>query len=171
MKAAMLLVMFSWSSLAGAQERQETIRQLMEAQGLIETFAQQIDLSKQQNVEQGRAAAHQVIAGLRPGPEFAARFDAALEIFLDEISAPWEAEEIVAVWAGYYGTHFTDAELEQLLAHYRRPLAQKEILAGRQAMVEFSNHLAETAKPLAEQAIGNFVARLQLIAKECNCRR
>ena len=171
MKTTLLLLMLALSGAATAQERHEVIKQIMEAQGLIQTFEQQIALGRKQSEEQGRAMVNQMMAGLNPSPEFKKRFDGAFQSFIAEVDAPWGADEIVAVWGKYYGQHFSDSELGQLLAHYRTPLAQKEVVASRQALVDFSNYFAEAGKPIAERAVANFIANLRLIAKECNCRR
>jgi hypothetical protein len=111
------------------------------------------------------------MSNLNPSQEFKERFEKAFKEFMSEVETPWGAREIVEVWAKYYGEHFTDQELEQLLEHYQTPLAQKEVVASRQALVGFSNHFAEAGKPIAEKAVSNFINNLKLIAKECNCRR
>ncbi len=159
------------STAALAQDREETIKQIMEAQGLIEIFEQQLELGRQQNREQGRAMLNQMMESLNPSQEFNNRFEKAFQAFMSEVETPWGAKEIVAVWAKYYGEHFTNDELKELLAHYRTPLAQKETVASRQALVGFSNHFAEAGKPIAEKAVSNLIANLKIIAKECNCRR
>ena len=157
--------------LSHAGERDDVIKQIMEAQGLIALFEQQLELGRQQSREQSRAAINQMLSGLNPTPEFRQRFQDAAQNFEAAIETPWSAEEIVRVWGSYYGAQFSDQELNQLLAHYRTPLAQREIVASREAMVQFSTHFAEAGKPILEKATADFVRELQLIARECNCKR
>jgi hypothetical protein len=171
MKKIVAIVSLLVAMAANAGDRQETIKQIMEAQGLVKMFEQQLELGRKQSREQGRAMLDQMMSSLNPSPEFTKRFEEAFQSFMSEVETPWEAPKIVEVWAKYYGEHFTDQELEQLLAHYRTPLAQKEVAASRQALIGFSNHFAEAGKPIAEKAISNFITNLRLIAKECNCRR
>lgn len=165
------LVALLVSATAVAQDREETIKLIMEAQGLIETFEQQLELGRQQSREQGGAVLDQLMSNLNPTPEFTERFEKAVQSFMSEMETPWGASEIVEVWAKYYGQHFTDEELSQLLAYYRSPLAQKEVVASRLALVSYSNHFSEAGKPITEKAVANFIANLKLIAKECNCSR
>jgi len=171
MKLITALIVLFVSSAALAQDREETIKQIMEAQGQIETFEQLLELGRQQSREQGRDMLDQLTSNLIPTPEFAERFEKAVQSFMSEVETPWGASEIVEVWSRYYGQHFTDKELSQLLAHYRSPLAQKEVVASRKAMVSFSNYFSEAGKPIAEKALTNYIANLKLIIKECNCRR
>ncbi|MCU7930717.1 MAG: DUF2059 domain-containing protein [Candidatus Thiodiazotropha sp. (ex Codakia rugifera)] len=166
-----LLFALLFSTLAAAGEREEKIRQLMEAQGLLQTFEQQLELSRQQNQQQGRDMLNQFMAQLNPTPEFYERFENAFNSFMSKIETPWSAEEIVEVWAKYYGEHFSNAELDQLLSHYSSPLAQKEVIASRKALVSFSNHFMQEGKPIAENALSEFITEMKVIAKECKCKR
>jgi hypothetical protein len=171
MRQLVFVVAILFSSVVAADDRSETIKQLMEAQGLIQTFEQQLELGRKQNNEQGRAMLDQLMASLSPTPEVTERFEQAFQSFMAEVQTPWGAEEIVAVWGEHYGKHFSDEELDQLLIHYRSPLAQKEVVASRQALTGFSKHFAEAGKPIGERAVAKFIANLRLIAEECNCRR
>jgi hypothetical protein len=171
MKKFVLLLVLISSSFAIAGEREEKIRQLMEAQGLLQTFEQQLELSRKQNQEQGRDMLDQFMAQLNPTPEFSERFEKAFNSFMSKLETPWTAEEIVEVWAKHYGEHFSNAELDQLLSYYKSPLAQKEVIASRQALVGFSNHFMQEGKPIAEKALSEFIAEMKVIAKECKCKR
>jgi len=166
----LLLAVFS-SSLALAEGRNATVRQLMEAQGLIPAFEQQLALGREQTRKQGRAILDQLLASMNPSAEFKERFEGAFQEFMAEVETPWSAEEIVAVWARYYGEQFTDDELHRLLDFYQSPLGQKEVVASREAMVKFSTHFAEAGKPIAEKAVSHFIANMRVIARECKCRR
>jgi hypothetical protein len=171
MKYSILVLLLLVPALTTAEEREEKIRKIMDAQGLIQTFEQQLEFAKKQNMEQGQAMLNQVMAQLKPTPEYKKKFDKAFQEFITEASFPWGAKEIVEVWSKFYGEQFTNSELDQLLAHYSSPLAQKEITATRQAMVKFSSYFAEAGKPIAEKATSNFISNLKLVAKECNCKR
>jgi hypothetical protein len=171
MKNVLLLIVLLSSSLIIAGERDGKIRQLMEAQGLLQTFEQQLQLGRQQSQQQGRDMLNQFMTQLNPTPEFAERFEKAFNSFMSKVETPWTADEIVEVWAKHYGEHFSNTELDQLLAYYTSPLAQKEVIASRQALVGFSNHFIQEGKPIAEKALSEFIAEMKIIAKECNCKR
>lgn len=171
MKGIAIALLLLIPVLSHAEGREGVIKEIMEAQGLIVLFEQQMELGKQQGREQSQAMIDQMLSGLNPTPEFRRRFHDAARKFEAAIESPWSAEEIVRVWARYYGAKFTDEELSQLLAHYRTPLAQKEVVASREALVQFTKHFGEAGKPILEKATGEFIEELKLIARECNCRR
>ncbi len=166
-----LLCFISVNAEERSEERDVIIQKIMEAQGLIETFEQQLKIGKEHSHEQGRSMLNQMFNLIDPPPEFIERFEKAFKAFMKEVETPWGADEIVAVWSQYYGQHLTDDELTTLLKFYSSPLAQKEVMASRQAMMSFSQHFMQAGKPIAEKAIANFIADLQLISKECNCKR
>ena len=159
------------SSVAFADTREEIIADLMEAQGLLQIFEDQLEMARSQSREQGNDLVHQMMSGLNPTPEYSERIDAAFNEFMEALMAPWSASEIVSVWARYYGPHFSDDELAQLLEYYKSPLGRKEVAASREAMAGYSNYLNEASKPILEKAVQDYVQKLQLIAKECKCRR
>lgn len=154
-----------------ATERLDKIRALMEAQGLVATFEQQIQLGREQAEAQVDQLMEQILGTLRPPPEFDQKLKEAASEFMSAMQPPWSATEIVEVWARHYGSQFTDAELDRLVAHYQSPLGQKDVLASREAMIGFSAELNEAYKPTMEAATQAFMERLQQIEKDCNCRK
>lgn len=159
------------SPMLFAADREEQIKTLMQAQGLLATFEQQLALGRQQNREQGQLMLDQFMTNLNPPPEYRAQFEAAFDKYLQALSSPWSADELVAVWARHFGGKFTSVELEQLIAFYSSDLGQKEVAASRAALIQFSTHFAEAAKPLVETTFQDFSNDLQAIAKQCNCAR
>lgn len=170
----MRLLILGWllvcsSSYAG--DREEKIQTLMEAQGLLSTFEQQLEMSRQQNQEQAQRMMGQVMSHLNPSPEFQSRFESAFNKFIKAVETPWGADEIVEIWAKYFGVKFTDDELDKLIEFYSSDLGKKEVIASREAFVQFSTHFVEAGKPIADKAIQEYINDLQIIAKECNCKR
>ncbi len=142
----------------------------MEAQGLVATFEQQLEAVREQSQIQADEAVAQALAGLRPPPQIDGKIKEAAKQYISELQAPWSSQEIVDVWAKYYGEQFSDADLDQLVAFYSSPLGQRDVLAGREASIGFSAEFQERYKPVQAAATQNFVERLQQIIKECNCR-
>jgi hypothetical protein len=163
-----MLVAFSHALSA---DRDAKIRALMEAQGLLETFEQQLQISKEHGRKQSEQVLNQLMAGLNPSPKFVARFRSATDEYIRALDPAWTAQDIVNVWAKYYGSRFTDQELDALLAHYSSPLGKKEVAAGRVALPKFGEHFAMLSQPVLERATKAYIEQLQLIAKECNCRK
>ena len=170
MKVLILGVVLVCSS-AYAADREDKIKTLMEAQGLLITIEQQLDLARVQNKEQAERFMDQVMSQLDPSPEFRSRFEDAFNKFIKAVEMPWGTDEIVEVWAKYYGEKFTDEELDQLIEFYSSKLGQKDAVASREALVQFNNHFVEVGKPIADKAAQEYIKDLQTIAKECKCKR
>lgn len=154
-----------------AADRDDKIKTLMEAQGLLVTIEQQLDSARVQNKEQAEIFMDQVMSQLNPSPEFQSRFEDAFNRFIKAVEIPWATDKIVEVWGKYYGKKFTDEELDQLIDFYSSRLGQKDAVASREALVQFNNYFVEVGKPIADKAAQEYIKDLQLIAKECNCRR
>lgn len=173
MKRSVLVLILACAvaSAASAEDRIGKVRALMEAQGLLTTMQQQLA----SNRERGRAMAHQMmdnaLKGLVPDDVTKDKMTKAANQFIDEAQSPVTAEDIVAIWSDAYGSKFTDAELDGLLAYYRSPLAQKEVQVSRQALAVLSERAQAAYKPVMDAAIANYIGRLKLIVGECHCAK
>ncbi|KAB0548615.1 DUF2059 domain-containing protein [Pseudomonas argentinensis] len=159
------------ASHAFADSKTQKIEALLRAQGLVDTWAQQLKSSREYNNVMAQQIMGKVTANLTPNEEFRKRFNDAGEKFLNNVVTPWTAEDMVAVWGDYYGPEFTESELDQLIAFYSSPLAQKEIQVGRSALEKFTLHFQNANKPIVDKATNQYLQDLQLIAKECNCTK
>jgi hypothetical protein len=166
---ASIVLAFSVSTLAA--DRDEKIRGLMEAQGLITTFDQMLQSGREQGRSQANNILMQLLAGLNPPNEVRAKLEAAASKFLDDVRSPWSSSEIVSVWSQLYGPSFTDEELDQLLAFYSSPLAQKEVVSSRRALGEFVATIQARNKPMLEAATAAYINNLQAIIRECKCTK
>ncbi|HEY1029958.1 MAG TPA: DUF2059 domain-containing protein [Pseudomonas sp.] len=154
-----------------ADTKTEKIAELLRAQGLVDTWAQQLERSREYNRQVAQQIMGQMTARLAPDEVFKQRFKAASDTFIDSTVTPWTADDMVTVWAQHYGPGFTEAELDQLIAFYASPLAQKEIQVGRDALEKFNQHFEQLNQPIIEKATTRYMHDLQLIAAECNCAR
>ncbi len=143
----------------------------MEALGLLEMWQSQIDASKQQSAKAAEMALNQIMSGLNPSHEYRARFSSAFEGYLKKLEAPWTAKEIVDVWGSYYGPHFSDEELDRLLAFYTSDLGKKDVSITKRAMGEFTKHFQEAGTPILEKATKEFLEELKIVANECRCQK
>jgi len=158
-------------SPAFAGDRTEKIHALMQAQGLVETFDQMIATVRVNGRAQANQVLSQMLNELNPNETFRARFIEASDAFVEAMQPPWGAKEIVDVWSDYYGSQFSDAELDQLLVYYTSALAQKEVNVSRSALSRFTAHFQEKYKPVVQAATASYVARLKAISSECNCTK
>ncbi|MDN5505896.1 MAG: DUF2059 domain-containing protein [Comamonas sp.] len=159
------------ASQAFADTKTQKIEELLRAQGLVDTWAQQIEQGEEYNKQVAQQIMGQMTAKLAPNEQFKNRLDAASEKFIDSTAIPWTAKDMVAVWAKFYGPDFTEAELDQLIAFYSSPLAQKEIQVSRSALEKFTLHFQQLNQPILENASNQFMQELQLIVSECNCAK
>lgn len=159
------------TSAASADDRSTKVRALMEAQGLLTTVQQQLASGR----ERGRAMARQMmdnaLKDLVPDDATKEKMTKAANQFIEEAQSPLTAADIVAIWSDAYGSKFTDAELDRLLAYYQSPLAQKEVQISRQALTVLSERAQAAYKPVLDAAIANYVGRLKVIVGECRCAK
>ncbi len=164
-----LLVAFPVTTMA--ENKEDKIKQLMEAQGLISMFESQLEMGKVQSKKAGKQMLDQFLSQINPDEEFQARFSAAFNNYMDNVRAPWGAEEIVSVWGEYYGQHFTEKELDSLVDFYTSSIGQKEVKASKSALIEYTIHFQKLGEPIFTKATQEYIQELKLVAKECNCRK
>ena len=108
---------------------------------------------------------------LKPNAVFKNRFKEAADELFAALQPPWTPNEVVTIWASIYGNKFSNEELDQLLAFYTSPVAQKETVAGRASLVEFSQYLQRQYEPYERRAIHQYVERMKSLGKECRCKK
>lgn len=174
-KIALLIFAAAISGTSMASDRTDKIKAIMQAQGLAETLDQQISSARTASRQQGAQVLDQTLKGinplkgLNPPDKILGDFAKAADEFIENIQPPWSTQEIVDIWSELYGAQFSDAELDQLLAHYLSPLGQKEVLVSRQAVIEFSQSFRSKYKPIAEAATAAYIKRLRAIIDDCKC--
>lgn len=165
----LLLAVFPLITLAG--DKEDKIKQLMEAQGLLSMFESQLEMGEVQSEKVGKQMMDQLLSQINPNEEFQTRFKAAFKSYMDKVTAPWGAEDIVSVWGQYYGQHFTKTELDSLVEFYTSPIGQKEVKASKSALTEFTVHFQKLGEPIFLKATQEYIQELKLVAKECNCQK
>jgi hypothetical protein len=143
----------------------------MEAQGLTQIFDQQINNSRLQARQQIKQVMDQLMTQLKPTKEYEARFRSASEEFIKALETPWTAQDIVEQLSKTYGARFTDQEIDGLVAYYTSPLGKKDVLVTKEAIPELQKHFSALLTPIIERATKDYIQRLQLIAKECKCKK
>ncbi len=156
---------------AMAGEKEDKIRLLMEAQGLLSMFESQLEMGKVQSEKVGTQMMDQLLSQINPNEEFQARFSEAFSNYMDKVTAPWGAEEIVNVWGQFYGQHFTEQELDELVKFYTSSIGKKEVKASKQALTEFTVHFQKLGEPIFQKATQDYISELKLVARECNCQK
>jgi len=158
-------------SIAYSGQREEKIEILMKAQGLLEMWQQQIDYGKTEGKKQAKMMIDQMLSQLNPNEEFKKRFEEAFMNFINKLQDNWTAQQIVDIWGKYYGPHFSDKELDELIAFYTSEIGQKDIKSTKSALMEFTVHFQKEGQSIMENATKEYIQELLLVAKECNCRK
>jgi hypothetical protein len=171
MKTTICLLACLISTSVIAADRAATLKALMEAQGLVETFDQQMKASKEYSEKQADAMLTQMMSGLNAPEEFSKKLREAADVFIKEAASPWSTQQIVDMWADFYGKKFSDKELTDLLKFYSSPLAQREVLASREAMAELTKKLQTDYTGTMEAATTHFVEAAKAIVRDCNCKK
>jgi hypothetical protein len=159
------------ASATAAESRAAKVRRLMEAQGLLQTFEQQIESGREQGRKQANDMLTQVLISLNPNEAYKKKLHAAVDKFIDELQPPWGATEIVEAWAQSYGSSFSDMELDQLIAFYTSSLGQKEVLSSRRALTDFAKGFEVKYKPIRDRATANYMRDMQAVVRDCNCKK
>ena len=152
-------------------DRSEKLHELMELQGVAQTVDQQLQSSRERTQQMAHQTLDKMLSTLNPPEEFRRRFTEASDEFISAAQTPWSGQEVADTWTKYYGAQFSDKELDQLLKFYKSPLGKKDVAAVHEAMGPYTAELHARYKPILEKAIQQFIDRLQVIVKECNCQK
>jgi type II secretory pathway pseudopilin PulG len=159
------------ATTASAQDRNAKIRALMEAQGLLDTMQQQMTAGRERARTMGKQMMDNVMRDLIPDEATKAKLSQASTEFIDASRSPMTAADFVAMWSQAYGSKFSDAELDGLLAYYRSPLAQKEVQVTREALTQVSERVQAQYRPILDAAVAHYVERLKAIVTDCHCAK
>jgi len=169
MRNLILILLIALPGLSFADERMDKIETLMKAQGLLEVWQQQIEMGKVEGEKQAKAMIDQVVSQLNPNKKYKDRFKKAFTTFMGKMQGNWTAQQIVEVWAKFYGPKFTNSELDQLISFYTSEIGQKDIKASKVALIEFTQYFQSESKPIMEKALKEYISELRVAAKECEC--
>jgi hypothetical protein len=165
------VVLSAACAVASAATRSEKIRELMEAQGLVQMYEQQIQAGREHTRKIADDTVGKMLSTLNPPARVQTRIRDAARAFVLSAQPTWTARDIVEVWGKYYGAKFSDEELDQLLQYYRSPLGQKDVMASREALVPFTAEFQARYNKILEKATQAFAERLQAIVRDCNCKK
>ena len=169
MRNLILVLLFVFPSLSFSDDRMDKIETLMKAQGLLEMWQQQIEMGKTEGEKQAKLMIDQILSQLNPSEEYKEKFEKAFSSFVGKMQGNWTAQEIVEIWARFYGPKFTDDELDELIAFYTSEIGQKDIKASKETLVEFTQYFQAESKPIMEKALNEYIEELKLTAKNCKC--
>lgn len=156
---------------AAADTREEKLAQLAKVTGLNEMFESQMAKGKAQAMEMTQQMLGRMMQNLNPPPAFQEKLQAASTRFMSQLMPTTTSQEMIARWGQAYGKHFTDAELDALLAHYSSPLGQKEKTANMSAIAELQQQRLAEVQQRMGPAVDAFTAEIQQIATDCRCEK
>lgn len=171
MRNILLIMLLLLSFSAFPNERADKIETLMRAQGLLDSWQQEIELGRIESKKQARKMINQVLSQINPNEKFRKKFEEAFTEFMKKVQYRWTAQQIVDVWAKFYGPKFTNNELDQLIAYYTSPLGKKDVQATKESMIEFTKYFQQKNAPIMEKALNQYITELKVTAKACKCPR
>ncbi len=169
---SILVTLFCLCINANADTKSEKVAELVEAQGLLDLWTAQIEHGQEFSRVQEQTIVDQLLSRLNPNEEFRQRFSSAIREFKEATAAPWTAEYMVEIYSSFYGSHFSEAEVDELIAFYSSNLGQKDVRSTRLAAAEFGELLKNRFldQPWVDP-VREFSDQMFLIARECNCAK
>ena len=169
---SILITLFCLCINANADTKSEKVAELVEAQGLLDIWAAQIEHNQEFSRAQEQTIVDQTLSRLNPNEEFQQRFSSAIREFKEATAAPWTAEHIVEIYSSFYGPHFSEAEVDELIAFYSSNLGQKDVRSTRMAAAEYVELLKNRFLDLPRvDPVPKFSDQMHQIARECNCAK
>lgn len=165
-----LLLAMALSGHAVADEtRNKKITQLIEAQGLVALWQDQIEITRKEARTQARNIQRQLTAKINPDKMSQAQLDSAYKNFLKKVNTPWVVNDLVDVWIKSYASKLSNDDLDKLIAFYRSDIGKKDVAATRAATSGFIMHMQNEVSPLLQSAIQRYLYEVQTTVKQCNC--
>lgn len=166
-----IVLLLSMPTFSYANERESQIKTLMEAQGLLELFGNQIKMGEMQGKQMALQIMQRLMSQITPNEEYKNKLKSVFDALMKKMKTPWGEKEIIKVWTEYYGKQFSDEELKQLIAFYNSPIGKKEVSSTRVALVAFTKHFQKLGEPVFKGALENYIKELKTVAKACECKK
>ena len=79
---------------------------------------------------------------------------------------------MVEIYSSFYGPHFSEAEVDELIAFYTSDLGQKDVRSTRMAGAEYIELLKNRFldQPRVDH-VSKFTDQMHQIARECDCAK
>jgi len=163
MKPVVLIVSALFGCLAStsalAQDaRTSLIQRIAEAQGLTQSFDQQLVALKETTHILAKGIFDQnVQSGRQPNP----KEQAAFKRFETRNANMFTSKEIVAAWTAHYGREMSIQDLEDVLRYWESTVGRKDVAAMKAAMPGFSNWVAQETHSRSTSLVADFIAELK----------
>ena len=164
-----ILILCFFSSFALAAPHDEKIKELMGAKGIFKTWEELLVADMQRNGVIAQSTMDQKLNGLDLNGTLKERAVNVKAKFLSSLSTAWSADEIFNLWARYYGSTFSNEEIDQLIAFYKSPLGIKEVQAHNDAYLHIQEYCRILIMPKVEAALEQYGKDLDSIVSECKC--
>ena len=164
MKFLLLAIALVLSVHANADEsaRQAKIAKVLEAQGVLQMFQQQIESSKSQASDIGENIYRQILIenGIKKGQENP-KIEQVLTQYTERCSTLFTAEELTGIWSRFYGNDLSEKELDKILAYYKSPVGKKDVAASQAALSGFMQVLSAERQTRINASIRQFISDLK----------
>lgn len=159
---AMLLI-----ALPGhAETKTDKIAKLMEAQGALQMWQEQLDRGQVQTEKYAKQMIDQVMSQIQPNEVVKQQMIAAYNKFISKIKNPWTAKDIVDVWSKFYGANVSEKELDQLIVFYTSEIGKKDVAASKKALADCTVYFQQARQPIVEKALKEYTEDLKKIVSD-----
>jgi len=166
MKNKTMIFLASWFVLsaawAGDDARQDKIARILEAQGLEQTFQQQLERSNTSARDVGESV-YRTFLLKNAGPDGKANplLEGIFRSYLERSARLFSARELVNSYASYYGLGMSDADLDAVLAYYTSSVGRRDTASSQAAMAGFSDTMAAEGEKRLNASIGRLMFELK----------
>lgn len=170
-KYCCMLAFFIAANSASADPRQDKVRAIMDAQGMLPILQKQMAVGAAEGERVGNRMMRQLAGKIDPSAEFKSKFEEVFKLFKTNLENAVGEQEIVAAWSKVYGEQFTLAELDKIVGFYTSDIGKKHLSANQSALAAFAHEIGGISQPLYQKITEDFVSAVGKVAKECDCPR
>jgi hypothetical protein len=151
----------AFPSAAADDAKQQKIAELVRVTRLQDNFERQIAQMRSSYLDFGKKIFSQIISESDADAEKKARLDAIFQRYVERGLSLWKAEDLVALWASYFGKDLSIEDLDQIIAFYKSPIGQKEVAANEAAIGPFTAEMRARGQSSIREAIEQLAAELK----------
>lgn len=161
-----LLALVGTGALADEAAKKRKIGELVDALGYREMFSIKLRMEQEEGRKFGEQIYEEMTRDLSLEPALRARLEKADQSFTKKLSGMWSADKMAIVFGEIFGGHFTEPEIDALLAYYSSELGKKEVLASKQSLVEFTNRFQKDQEVAFAKAMEEYTSELKRIVAD-----
>ncbi len=159
------------AGLADDASKKQKVEQLVQAMGIQDSFANMKNAQREQAKRMVQPLAQQVSREAILNSQEQARLQASFQSFIDHAGSNMTAEQFAATYADLYGSHFSEAEIDQILKFYTSDVGRKGVAAGREMTAELSGKMQKDSVERMTKAMAQLKSEIVAIVTAARARQ